>query len=149
MTITVRQAILNLPARRDHSQHEIIQKLAPRYPKEEIKQALVNIVQSGLLNETRFTENYIRWRTAKGYGPLRISLELQARGITAEMIAERLEITDNAWLIAARQVWQKHFKGEIPSDFKHRAKQMRFLQYRGFTREQIESVLSGVEEFEM
>ena len=58
------------------------------------------------------------------------------------MIAEQLEITDNAWFECARKSWQKRFKGQLAKDFKARAKQMRFLQYRGFTPEQIESVLS-------
>jgi regulatory protein len=56
------------------------------------------------------------------------------------MIAKQLQITDNAWFTEARNVWQKHFKGKLPTDFESRAKQMRFLHYRGFTREQIESV---------
>lgn len=105
------------------------------------------LVQEGLINEQRFTENYIRWRRGKGYGPLRISAELQTRGILPEMIAEHLQITDNAWFAEARKVWQKYFKGKMPEEFKLRAKQMRFLQYRGFTREQIAAVF-GKDEFE-
>lgn len=101
---------------------------------------IADLVQAGLINEQRFTENYIYWRQGKGFGPLRISAELQARRIPPEMIAEQLQITDNAWFTQVRKVWQKHYKGQIASDFKIRAKQMRFLQNRGFTREQIESV---------
>lgn len=67
-------------------------------------------------------------------------MELQAKGVDQETIAELIDITDNAWFIQAQSVWQKHFKGRQPTDFKSRAKHMRFLQYRGFTREQIESV---------
>lgn len=73
-------------------------------------------------------------------GPVRISVELQARGITPQMIAQHLDITDNAWFTEARAVWLKHFRGKYPADFKGRVKQMRFLQYRGFTREHIHSV---------
>src|SRR4029077_14436536 len=96
--------------------------------------------RSGLLNDARFTENYIRWRRGKGFGPVRISLELQARGISDEVIAEQLKITDNAWFADARKLWQKHFKNQRNSDFATRAKQIRFLQYRGFTQEQINSI---------
>lgn len=103
---------------------------------------MTNLVQEGWINELRFTDNYIHSRRIKGYGPLRIARELQTRGISAEMIAEQLQITDNAWFTEAQKVWQKHFKGQLPSDFKLRAKQIRFLQYRGFTREQIEGVFS-------
>lgn len=145
----IRQAILNLLARRDYSQRELLQTLQKKgHAADDIIPVLAGFVQTGLINETRFTENYIRWRAAKGYGPLRILQELQIRGITAEMIADQLQIADNAWFIAARQVWQKHFKGNMPKDFKNRAKQMRFLQYRGFTREQIADVFSPVEAWE-
>ena len=40
-------------------------------------------------------------------------------------------------LLASSKVWQKRFKGTVPRDLKTRAQQMRFLQYRGFTPEQI------------
>lgn len=85
-------------------------------------------------------ESFIRWRRERGYGPERIRAELYARGIAPEMIAEHLQMADNAWLIEVRRVWQKHFKGNVPTEYKARAKQMRFLQYRGYTREQIASV---------
>ena len=138
--------MLNWLARRDYSQHEIAQKLkAKAYSAQAISTIITKLAQAGLINEQRFTENYIHWRRAKGFGPLRISAELQARGILPEKIAEQLQITDNAWLTEVRKVWQKHFKGKLPDNFKHQAKQIRFLQYRGFTREQIESVLGNDE----
>jgi regulatory protein len=130
-------------SRRDYSRHEIAQKLKTKgFETNEIQTVITQMAEEGLINEQRFTESYIHWRRQKGLGPLRIAQELQARGIDADMIAEQLEITDNAWFAQARKVWLKHFKGKIPSDFRLRAKQMRFLQYRGFTREQIESVFT-------
>ncbi len=100
-------------------------------------------MRTGLLDDVRFTHLYIQARSRRGYGPLRITLELQNRGITAEMIAEQLDITDNAWLAAARHAWKKHFKNRQPVDFNERAKQMRFLYYRGYTQEQIASVFAS------
>ncbi len=149
MTQKIRAIILNLLTRRDHSILELTQKLRIKgHVTEEITAVIADLVQIGLINESRFAENYIRWRTMKGYGPMRISQELQIRGIASEMIADQLDITDNAWLTTVRKCWQKHFKSRIPTDFKQRAKQMRFLQYRGFTREQIASVFSQIAEFD-
>jgi len=106
-------------------------------------------IETNLISDHRFTESFIHWRRNRGYGPLRISMDLQARGIPPDMIADLLQITDNAWFVGAQKMWQKHFKGKRPVDYLQRAKQMRFLQYRGFTREQIEYVfkhsLSGSE----
>lgn len=138
----VRRVALSWLARRDYSRQEITKKLASKgYPVSDIKIVVANLIEAGLMNEQRLVENYIYWRRQKGFGPLRIDIELQARGLSSEMIAEQLQITDNIWLIEAHKVWQKHFKGKLPDDFKHKAKQIRFLQYRGFTREQIEKAL--------
>lgn len=143
MSRSIRQIILHLLARREHSQQEILQKLkAKGHTEADIRPIMADLVEAGLLSDQRFAENYLHFRRRKGYGPKRIQLELQARGITHEMIAELLEITDNAWFAEAKRVWQKHFKGKKPANFQHQAKQIRFLQYRGFTREQIEAVIS-------
>jgi len=140
----IRRAAMNMLTRRDYSQHEISQKLkAKGYAGHEIKPVIASLAQEGLINESRFTENFIYWRRGRGYGPVRISMELQTRGIAAEIITEFLQITESFWDEAARKVWQKHFRGRAPADYHERMKQMRFLQYRGFTREQIESVLGN------
>lgn len=100
-------------------------------------------MEEGLLSHFRFVESYVRMRREKGYGPTRIQAELQARGITEEAIEEHLDFADNAWLTVIRTVWHKKFKGQLPRDFKTRAYQMRFLQYRGFTPEQINTIFQS------
>ncbi len=99
--------------------------------------------KEGLVSNARFLDCFIRYRSTKGYGPLRIQAELIERGISEDLIEQALNITDNAWLAEAKRVWQKRFKNKIPADFKARAQQMRFLQYRGFTTEQIKSVIKS------
>lgn len=137
----IHYTILNLLRRRDHSLYEIKQKLKKKsYPPELIQEVTQQLCADGLLNDARFTENYIRYRREKGFGPLRIAAELRARGIPPEVIAELLEITDNAWFASVHKIWQKYFRGKIPADVNECAKQMRFLQYRGFTREHIDSL---------
>lgn len=137
----IRRAALNLLARRDYTQREIKQKLKIKgYSLADVETIVTDLVQAGLVNDLRFAENYIYSRRAKGYGPIRISVELQSCGVQEDVIAELIKITDNAWFSEVRKVWQKHFKGKSPIDYKDRAKQMRFLQYRGFTRDQIESI---------
>ncbi|EKD72002.1 MAG: hypothetical protein ACD_46C00037G0001 [uncultured bacterium] len=139
----IKHFALEMLTRRDYSQKELALKLqAKGYHEEDITSVLTELTQAGYINEARMTENYIHWRRMKGHGPEKIFMELQARGISEAMIAELLNISDNAWFAEARKVWQKQFKNQLPSDFKTKAKQMRFLQYRGFTREQIESVFN-------
>lgn len=145
----IRQTILNMLARRDYSEREITQKLlAKNYPNEDIQTVITHLKNEGLIADSRFAESYAHARYNKGYGPLHIKIELQTRGIAAEIIAEVLEIADNKWFEQARHVWQKRFKGQAPRNYADLAKQMRFLQQRGFTKEQIDGVLGRNKEFE-
>lgn len=132
---------MNLLARREHSEYELTRKLRTRgFTLEDIQPVIAKLVTEGLLSNKRFVENYIHFRRQKGYGPQRIRAELNERGISEDMIEHHLNIADNAWFTCAHKTWQKRFKGNMPSDFKTRAQQMRFLQYRGFTSEQINSI---------
>ena len=138
-----RRKAIDLLSRRDHSRHELSQKLLNKgHAPENIAPVLEELHRKAYINESRMAENYIHFRSARGFGPLRIQQELQARGIPPEIIAEQLNITDNAWLIGARKAFKKQFGSQIATDFKMKAKQLRFLQYRGFTREQIGSVIT-------
>jgi|SRR5579862_3971521 len=135
----IRRDALILLARRDHSQMELTQKLLQKqHSPTQVEVLIADLIQAGLLNDQRFAENYCYWRRLKGYGPLRIKMELENRGVDAETIAEVVQITDNAWLAVAKELWQKRFKPNMTTELKERVKQMRFLQYRGYTREQIE-----------
>jgi regulatory protein len=138
---TPRQTALNLLSRREHSATELSRKLRSRdFTPSDIQTAIEALTKEGLLSNTRFTESFVHYRRNKGMGPLRIQAELIERGISEELIEQELDITDNAWFTEVKRVWQKHFKNKMPADFKTKAKHMRFLQYRGFTRDQIESV---------
>jgi regulatory protein len=137
----IRRAAMNLLARREHSEIELARKLRRKgFAEDNIQQVTIQLIQENLLSNHRFIENYIHFRRAKGFGPLRIQAELIERGIHEELIDHHLKITDNAWFAEVREVWRKRFKNQMPQDFKTRAAQMRFLYSRGFTSEQIESV---------
>jgi regulatory protein len=137
----LRCAAVRLLARREHSELELQQKLAERgFDAADIQTILTALISENLLSNNRFTENYLFARRQKGYGPLRIRAELAQRGISEDVIEHHLNITDNAWFAQAKKAWQKHFKGSLPSDFKIRARQMRFLQHRGFMPEHIKLI---------
>lgn len=144
-TVTLNQvqnAAIRLLARREHSQIELRQKLLQRgYSLELIQQVLEKLIQKKILNEDRFVESYIRARSSKGYGSVRIINELQQRGISAELIADFIDESAHEWLVLAEQVRLKKFSKKIPKEFNEKAKQMRFLQYRGFTLEQINKII--------
>ena len=140
---TIRSSVLRLLSNREHSAAELLQKLlAKKFSREEIHPVLTALAHEGLLNEKRFVENFIHYRRTRGFGPLRIRAELIERGITEELIEQELDIADNAWFTEIRRVFQKRFKNQIASDYKAHAQQMRFLQHRGFTHDQIKTIFS-------
>ena len=141
------QLALEILTRRDYSQHDLEQKLKSKNcDPNEIPNAVSELKKAGYLNDARYAESFIHSRRQKGYGPARISQELRIKGINDEIIAEALQITDNAWFTAAHHLWNKRFKGKLPTDFKDRARQTRFLLYRGFMREQIERIFKPIDE---
>ncbi|HTM64524.1 MAG TPA: regulatory protein RecX [Gammaproteobacteria bacterium] len=137
----IRRHALYLLTRRDHTCLELKQKLSRKgYDDAHIVSIIASLEEAGLINAARFTESYTHYRRGKGYGPRRIAMELQAKGVAESVIAEHVKIADNAWFTEIRIVWRKQFKCRLPEDARDRAKQMRFLYNRGFTQEQIKSV---------
>jgi regulatory protein len=126
---------------------ELCRKLLKKsFLETDIHVVLNGLAEEGLLNESRFIENFIHYQRNRGYGPLHIRADLIERGISENLIEHHLEIKDNAWLTSIRFVWQKRFKNKLAHDYKTRAQQMRFLQYRGFTHDQIKSIMNNDEE---
>jgi len=139
VTKEVRLAAMNLLARREHSQQELHRKLVNKgFESTDIKPALATLAKQGLLSDERFTEAFINSRLKRGSGPIKIAMELQQRGISDELVAQYLDERDTQWAESAVAVRLKRFGAALPKDFTERARQMRFLQYRGFTMQQIQ-----------
>jgi len=126
---------MGLLSRREHSRVELEQKLRKRdFASEEIEQALSELVEGGIQSDARFAENYIHYRANRGYGPQHIRAELAQRGVDELCIDEQMSYYDQSfWEDHCRQVWQKKFGGEVPEDYTAKMKQLKFLQYRGFS----------------
>jgi len=129
---------MDLLARREHSAQELRVKLLVRdYESEEIDLAIERLVDEGLISDARFAEAFITSRVRKGQGPVRIRGELEQRDVADHLIDAGLEAAEVDWIGAAREVRARKYGSEIPTEYKERARQSRFLQYRGFTGEQI------------
>jgi regulatory protein len=128
-----RRAGLDLLARREHSRLELSRKLAARgFEAPVVAAALDALEESGALAAERFTESFIRARVAKGQGPVRIRAELAQRGIGADEAEQLLKDPDLDWRSLARTARAKRFGAAPPRDYAERARQARFLEYRGF-----------------
>lgn len=134
---TVTARALDLLSRREHSARELRYKLVAKgFNTEHVEVALAQLSEQGLLDERRFVESYVYGRVQRGYGPVRIRAELRERGADTGNWADAVDWVELA--IAARQ---KRFGAAAPADYRARAKQMRFLQQRGFTQDQISAAI--------
>ena len=128
-------------ARREHSEVELRRKLATRgFDAELVETTLADLVADNLLSNARFVEAFVYSRFQKGSGPQKIHAELRERGIDDGLIDNGLAGYDPQWRARVRQVREKKFGAHLPDDYKERVRQMRFLQARGFTSEQISGV---------
>ena len=59
------------------------------------------------------------------------------------MAAAALADAGTDWPELARAVREKRFGAGAPADFRERARQARFLQYRGFTADQVRQALGS------
>jgi len=73
---------------------------------------------------------------------VRIAQELRQRGIPDEQVRTALAAVEEDWDAAARSVLNRQFRAPA-ADMKTRARQMRFLEYRGFTAAQIRAAIRG------
>jgi regulatory protein len=131
-------------ARREHSVAELAAKLIDKGCDEALASRVIGDLQrAGLVSDERFSEMLVRVRRARGFGPVRIKGELREKGVAGEMIERRLDVSSPAWVDAARQARQKKFGAGLPKNFTEKARQMRFLQYRGFTHDLIQRAFDG------
>ncbi len=74
---------------------------------------------------------------------MRIRQELGQRGISDSTVELALEEADPDWYAMVRQIRTKKFGRERPVDFAEKARQMRFLQYRGFEQGHIQAAVGS------
>ena len=138
----VRRLAMNLLARREHSRQELFDKLSRRNVDEEVLAAAIDRLSGqDLQSDQRFAQNYSRSRLQSGQGPVRIRKELEQRGVNATLIAEAVESLEADWDALAAAARCKRFGESPPRDYKEKSRQSRFLNYRGFTHEQIRSAM--------
>lgn len=101
------------------------------------------LTELNFLNDNRFVEAYIRYGIGRGHGLMRIRQDLQRKGIEQTLLADALESLEADWFELAADLRQRRFGVSPPkSEQKERARQMRFLQYRGFSLDQCFYALS-------
>jgi regulatory protein len=137
-----------LLARRDYSTRDLRAKLKERgYLEHAIEPVLIDLEETRKLDDARYGASVVASRSRRALGPARIRQELTRKGVTPETIDQALAGGDGEqapdFIQLARQARARKFGPELPTDWKERARQARFLQYRGFSNDHIRAVLDG------
>ncbi|MBQ0214061.1 regulatory protein RecX [Proteus vulgaris] len=136
-------------SRRDYSTRELQRRIERRIRETEkdsptapecLPQVIERLLESQYLDDNRTIYSFFRSYLNKSYGPLRIRQELRLKGFPSEIIERVLEETDTDWYALCQEVKEKKFGTDNPKDYKEKAKQIRYLQYRGFTSDYINAL---------
>jgi len=139
---TLRERTLGLLARREHSRAELMRKLETAgFAREDIAPLLDEFETKNWLSDQRFAESYVADHRARA-GSIKLAYDLRQRGVSDSIIEGVLSDNRDSEFERARNVWQKKF-GAAPIDMTDKARQMRFLQSRGFTPEVIRRAIDG------
>ena len=129
-------------ARREYGQEELVGRvMAAGFLADVAADVVAELNREGLQDDRRFSESFVAARAGRGSGPLRIRQTLKERGIAGSLSADVLGQLDIDWFDLARDARRKKFGLSPPADFKEKARQMRFLQYRGFDMDQIQHAM--------
>ena len=150
--LSLRARALQYLARREYSRAELRGKLLPHVQTGEdfgqpfdssgpvdLDALLDDLTARGWLSDARAATQLLHAKRSR-FGTQRIAHDLRQKGISEELVSAALPALKESELEAARSVWQRKF-GTLPQDAGEKARQMRFLQSRGFGFEVIFQVL--------
>ncbi len=139
---TLRERALRLLARREHSRAELRRKLVARLtPEDDLEALLGDLLQRKLLSDERYAESRVHSLSRK-FGAARIAHELRAKGLDKGLADQASKAARATEVGRAREVWRRKFQ-LAPKTREERARQMRFLQSRGFSFDAIRVVVGG------
>lgn len=126
---------------REHSIQELTNKLNARTEYADIVLAVIDeLLANNYLSDERFAESYVRSRSNRGFGPIKIQAEMKSKGVSQRLINEYLESGSAFWFDVAREQYKKKYRSKEVTDYKEWTKRARFLQSRGFNMEHIQAV---------
>jgi len=144
----VRRAAMDLLARREHSFHELLDKLSTKFPDFDrdaiVLPALERLRDENLQSDSRFAAAWVNYRAGRGFGPLKIASELHPRKLDRELLNTALYLEGPDWEEKCAEALRRKFKPRANASRDERARWQRFLLQRGFDQEQIRAALKQV-----
>ena len=129
---------VSLLAKRDYSSGELTRTLVKVTENNEcVDSALQRSIVSGYLDDERLVIHLVDKHIRKKHGPTRIRQEVRQKGFSQELVELTLEKAGVDWYAMARELKVSKFGEERASDAKEKNKQVRYLQYKGFSMDMI------------
>lgn len=129
--VSLKAQAVRLLARREYARADLEQRLiAKGAARDEVAAVLDELVSQGLLSNERFAHALVAQKSGS-YSRRSIRGELKRKGVSGEAIDGALDdatVDDDAAMLA---LWQRRF-GTPPANDREKARQIRFLQSRGF-----------------
>jgi len=119
-------------ARREYSRAELVQRLVRKgIARDDVERALDELAAAGYLSDARYANAVVAQRSGR-YGKRAIAYALREKGIAApEADAAMAPLAATDEVADATALWQRRF-GTPPANQKEKARQVRFLQSRGY-----------------
>jgi regulatory protein len=169
VVVSLRERALRILVRREYSRLELRRRLLEHAASEEELDALLDTLeQKKQLSDQRYAESRARVLGRK-YSSARIGQELRRQGVGDVDMAQAMQDARAADLQRARTIWQRKFGSRPSFDLNdddsnnasnnassdrtnntaaERARQIRFLQSRGFSFDIIRQVIAGSADFD-
>jgi regulatory protein len=138
---------VGLLARREHSEFELRKKLHTReFEHNDIEVAIERLLEKDYLSDNRFAESTCRYRVNRGFGWRYIANELKQKGVCSTIVQQLQKNCEIDWYLQAELAYNNRFgekgENEPQASQKEQAKQIRFLQYRGFSSDDIFQIVN-------
>ena len=136
-------AAVVLLARRDFCAKELRERLVSQgYAVGVVEGVVAELGGRGFIDDARYAQQYVALHAERGHGPHRIERELKQLGVESTLIADALAGGED-WGRRARELRIRRFGLEPPTQWPEKARQARFLQYRGFSNDHIRAALGS------
>jgi regulatory protein len=136
-------AAVALLARRDYGSAELTALLRDKgFAASAVHAVVSDLIEHRFIDDARYANHRTSYQAERGHGPLRIRRDLLQLGLEPHIIEDAVA-QGRDWSQQAREVRIRKFGLDVPTDWIGKARQARFLQYRGFSADHIRSALGA------
>jgi regulatory protein len=140
---SLRAQAVRLLARREYARAELEARLVAKgASRSDVATVLDELTALGYVSNERFARAFAEQKAGR-YSRRCIASELKARGVATDDIEAALATTGVDDASALEALWQRRF-GRAPADEREKARQVRYLQARGFSLSTILALLRKV-----